>query len=485
VLAVALLALAALAARIAGMGRSLFGDELFTYADLAHRGVGEVVRYVADGGVEDNPPAFYVLAELSSHLGDPAVWLRLPSVVLGTLTVPALHAAGRLVAGPRAGIAAAGLWVLSPFVLFYGTEGRAYATLAFCVTASTLALLAALRTGRRGWWVAYALAVCAALYSHYTAVFVLAAQAAWAFAAHPGARRPLVLATAAAAVAYLPWIPALIEQGRDESARVIGAFYPVTLRSVGEGLARPFCCHPYVDSSDLPGPVGLALLATGALVLAAATVSAPRGRPSREGVLLATLALATPAGLLAYSAVGTGIFAPRNLTASIPGACLLAGWLLARLPARSALAAGGLLAAGLLVGAVISLTPSKQRPDLAAAAAFIDARAGARDPYAETQLFFSDAPELRQGLRLHFTRPHPEARITFRREPGGLRAVADRRAWLAAAHGRRLFLVGPELPTLRGLPEPPPDLAGRVRRVESRRFEGIFPIRVVVYAGTG
>ena len=86
---------------------------------------------------------------------------------------------------------------------------------------------------------------------------------------------------------------------------------------------------------------------------------------------------------------------------------------------------------------------------------------------------------------MHFTRPHPEARISFRREPGGLRPVADRRAWLAAAAGRQLFLVAPELPTLRGLPEPPPDLAARVRRTESRHFEGIFPIRVVVSAGTG
>ena len=87
-LLVGLLTLAALATRFAGIGQSLFGDELFTYADLAGRGVGAVVRHVADGGVEDNPPLFYVLAELSSRLGDPAVWLRLPSVVLSTLTVP-------------------------------------------------------------------------------------------------------------------------------------------------------------------------------------------------------------------------------------------------------------------------------------------------------------------------------------------------------------------------------------------------------------
>ena len=87
---IGLLTLAALALRVAGMGQSLFGDELFTYADLSGRGVAEVVRHVANGGVEDNPPLFYVLAELSSRLGPTEVWMRLPSVLLGTLTAYAL-----------------------------------------------------------------------------------------------------------------------------------------------------------------------------------------------------------------------------------------------------------------------------------------------------------------------------------------------------------------------------------------------------------
>ena len=181
-------------------------------------------------------------------------------------------------------------------------------------------------------------------------------------------------------------------------------------------------------------------------------------------MLVVVLAAATPVGLLVYSAVGTGVFAPRNLTASIPAACLLAGWLLSRLPARIALASGGLLAAGLLLGAVVSLGASKQRPDLAAAAAFIDAHAGAREPYAEVPLFFVSAPELAQGLRLNFDRPHPSEPVAFRAAAGRVRPSVPRRAWLAAAGGRRLFIVSPELPNLTGLPQPPPGLASRVRR---------------------
>jgi hypothetical protein len=269
----------------------------------------------------------------------------------------------------------------------------------------------------------------------------------------------------------------------------------VTPRSVAEALGRQLCCHPYVPMRDLPGELGLGLLAAGGAVLAGATAwAARRGAPAPDRgrfaarfwasgpALLAVLAVATPLGLLLYSAVGTGIFAPRNLTASIPGLCLLLGWLVARLPARAGLAAGGLLAAGLAIGAVQSLLVTNQRPDLRAAAAFIDERADAGDPYVETQLFFSDAPELAEGLRLNFDRAHPDAGpVELRRAGAEFEPVAPPRAWEQAAGGRQLFVVGPDLPNIRGLPRPPPEYAGRVRRVAARRFPGIYDIDVVVY----
>lgn len=138
--------------------------------------------------------------------------------------------------------------------------------------------------------------------------------------------------------------------------------------------------------------------------------------------------------------------------------------------------------AGLLAGLVPSLGASNQRPDVRAAADFIDASAGPRDPYLETQLYFSKTPELRRGVTLYFERPHPAVGpLDFRPEAGGVRPVADRSVWLAAARGRRVFFVRPQLPSILPLRGPPTDLAGRVRRVETRRYPGIFAMRVVVY----
>ena len=42
---------------------------------------------------------------------------------------------------------------LSPFIIDYSVEARAYAVITSLVTLSTLALLAAVETGRTRWWV--------------------------------------------------------------------------------------------------------------------------------------------------------------------------------------------------------------------------------------------------------------------------------------------------------------------------------------------
>ena len=92
------------------------------------------------------------------------------------------------------------------------TWARSYSLAMVLGLLSTLALLLAIERRTAWWWVAYAGLSCAALYTHYTAGFVLAAQFAWAFVFHPTMRRPLLLANLAAAAAFLPWLPGLLEE---------------------------------------------------------------------------------------------------------------------------------------------------------------------------------------------------------------------------------------------------------------------------------
>ena len=66
-----------------------------------------------------------------------AVWLRVPSLVLSTATVPPVYAFGRATLGHSAGLVRAALIALSPFALYYAIEARPYASVARLARAAT------------------------------------------------------------------------------------------------------------------------------------------------------------------------------------------------------------------------------------------------------------------------------------------------------------------------------------------------------------
>ena len=84
-------------------------------------------------------------------------------------------------------------------MIYYSTEARGYELMVVLVILSTLALLAGVDDGRARWWVAYPACACAAVYTHYTAVFALAPSFCGSCRAHPGARRAALLASLGAA----------------------------------------------------------------------------------------------------------------------------------------------------------------------------------------------------------------------------------------------------------------------------------------------
>jgi 4-amino-4-deoxy-L-arabinose transferase-like glycosyltransferase len=155
------------ALRVAGMDQSLYGDERYTYSIVTGHGLGGVWHQVYSTSI--TPPLHYYLAWLSVQFGgDKTILVRLPSLLLGTATIPLLYVLAKRIGGTAVGLLAAGLLALSPFAIFYSTEARAYETVVFLVTVSTLALLKA-RDGGRAWWVVYIIASCAAIWAHYTA----------------------------------------------------------------------------------------------------------------------------------------------------------------------------------------------------------------------------------------------------------------------------------------------------------------------------
>ena len=153
-IAISVLTAVAFGLRLSQLHQSLLGDEVFTYRDVVGHSFGSVLTTVHNGG-ENSPPLFFILAWASAKLGDPSVLIRLPSVLLGTATVPVVYAIGRESLGRVAGLVGAGVMALAPFAVWYGVEARPYAAMTFFVALSTLALLRAVSTRSAWWWAVY------------------------------------------------------------------------------------------------------------------------------------------------------------------------------------------------------------------------------------------------------------------------------------------------------------------------------------------
>lgn len=406
-LGVATLTALAFLLRALVIDQTVVGDELYLFEIVHDHGLGEVLSIVHD--TESTPPLHFVLAWAMTQVGgDDFLWMRVPSIVLGTATVPLVYALGMRTVGRTAALIGAAFFALAPFNIFYATEGRAYATLAFLCALSTLCLVELLRTGRTRWAVGLGLATVAAMYTHYTAIFVLVAQLVWALATHRDRSRSVLLAYGAAVLAYLPWVPSLVFQSDDSAADRVEALYPLTPRSYVAGLAKAWLGHPYASLRETLSLPGVALIVLGLVgAAAAAVIGALRGHrgPVRpEVILVALLALATPVCALLFSLGPASIFTPRYLSASLPAAALATGMLLSatRRPLIVSAAAGALLV-GLGIGAIRAVQEDSRRPAYRDIAHELDRVARPEDPVVELSIF--TGPPSRQ-LSYYFRRSH-------------------------------------------------------------------------------
>jgi 4-amino-4-deoxy-L-arabinose transferase-like glycosyltransferase len=452
-LAVAALTVAGFVLRALQFDQSLFADELSTYWIVHDHSLGEVLRSIRSND-EITPPLYFVLGWLSLKIGPDPEWVRLPSLIAGTATIPLLYALGARTVGRRAGVVAAAVAALSPFLVYYSVEARSYALMIALLAASTVALLIALERRRARWWAAYAACSCAAMLSHYTAAFPLAAQVGWALWAHRDAGRELLLANLGALAGFAPWIPGFLADNRSPTTGILSALSPFDLDSARFSVEAWVAGFPYVRLEAVPGRLA-GLLIAAAVLVAAAAVLVPRIVAARSGaswrppeglVLVVALALAAPLGEAVVSAVGTNVFGARNLNASWPGLAVSLGALVTAAGPLLAPVCASLLLAGYAIAAAKTLDPDLARPDYAGIAAFVETRAESGDVVIDAAGF---TPVPLTGLDVYLRAPGPELRPGLPDSdepfmvgdpvpaPGPL---VDRA--FAAARGRSVFLVG-------------------------------------------
>jgi mannosyltransferase len=453
--ALALLTAAGLAVRLSVVHQSLFADELSTWWIVSSHDFGGVLSAV-HSDAEISPPLSFVAGWLGTRIDLTGEMLRLPSLIAGTLTIPVVYLLGTRTVGRMAGMVAAAVTALSPFMIYYSAEARGYALLMFFVALSTLAMLQAVDRDGSRWWVAYALASAAAVYTHYTCVFVLGAQLAWLWWAHPEARRPSLIANAAAAVAFLPWIDGLLKDFSSPTTDILSALQPFEPWYIQLSIEHWAVGYPYsiVPLDRLPGPIGLVLMgaalaciALGLLRTRAADLLRAERERRRRIVLVLALTAATAAAGAVFSLLGgTHIISTRNLAASWPGFALVLGLLAASAGPRLRYAAAALLVGGFAVAAVKMLDSDYSRPQYEDAVAFVDERS-------EPGSVVIDETATRSAGPLSNIDPYLDGRYrTFRsrtaEDPTAplfgrhvvTTAEASRKA-VAAAKGRSIFLV--------------------------------------------
>lgn len=242
----------------------------------------------------EHPPLYFLLARLvRERLNDSISALRQLSGLFSLLAIPAIDTLSGQVSA-RAGVAAVVMVMaaVSPLQLLYAQDARPYSLL-FLLT--ILACSAYLRMRRRGdaasSWM-YCLTLVSGLYTSLIFVVVLLSHGlhAWLSVNPPSHKRRWGIATAGAAVAFLPWLLVIV-RGLGPLVR-----HTAWLREAPGSLPAPLIrslhwSSPFLDLGD-GAPVWLPLLLLPLLVaLAWVGITALRrqGEPGGWSLLLLLL----------------------------------------------------------------------------------------------------------------------------------------------------------------------------------------------------
>jgi 4-amino-4-deoxy-L-arabinose transferase-like glycosyltransferase len=212
--------------------QSFWYDELATW----HRAVIPLGEMFADlFAVRNHTPLYFLLMRPWAAVGQNEFVLRYFSVLWGVLGVALIYRLGRLVGGRRSGLIAAFLLVISPFHIWYSQEARMYAMLAALAMVASWCLLLLLRRERRILWLAYAVSLALAMYTHFLAVFLPVAHYAF-LSIHYRRLKGFFLRwlgyTLAAGLAFALWFGAMMLTGGFREAPI--SWIPAA------GLDEPF-----------------------------------------------------------------------------------------------------------------------------------------------------------------------------------------------------------------------------------------------------
>ncbi len=170
-------------------------------------------RIVIQEGItkDTHPPFYYLLIHFSRLLfGESDFAYRYPSVLAGVLLVPLMYQLGRRLHTRALGLWAAGITAVNPLQVWYANEARMYTLYVVLAAGAAYALWRAIQGSHLyRYLVVYFVLSGLAFYTHYTAVFLIAAQTPfWVYLLWQRGQKRLILGTAVLGMlVVIPVIP--------------------------------------------------------------------------------------------------------------------------------------------------------------------------------------------------------------------------------------------------------------------------------------
>ena len=355
----AILALAALNL-LPGLGSSsLFVDEAFTWT-VASTPLADLYSQVKASEVA--PPLYYGALHAWMKLGgsESEEFMRALSALAGIGLVAAVIWLGRCVGGRPTAILAGLLAALSPLVLRYGQEARAFVFTMLAVTVSVAAATQAIddRANRVRWLGLAGAASVTAVWLHYTSLLVVVPLAAWVIS-RPELSRRAKLGYAAALVAAQALVtPIMVSQFAADNPGA-ARFSRLTFTNAIDVLGTPL---------DGRYPHDALLSAVGAVAtLGACAVLVRRRGAVRHGALIALLTAGPIAALFLVTLISEDVLLSRYSAVCAPFAIVAIAGAAALVHPRAGAAVVGVVAAFAALGSLSSHRIDSNHPDIGSA----------------------------------------------------------------------------------------------------------------------
>lgn len=154
-----------------------------------------------------HPPLYFALLWIWGYLfGFGEVTARIPSVILGVVTVWLTYLCGRELFNKRVGILASALLAFGPLHIYYSQEARMYSLATFATALSFYFLIKALKTKGK-FWIAYFFSIVLLTFSDYLVYLVIPAQALYVFLFERKWLKQVLISYIAALIFLIPWLP--------------------------------------------------------------------------------------------------------------------------------------------------------------------------------------------------------------------------------------------------------------------------------------